>query len=179
MAPRLARGAARVASISAIDGTSLTLLTADGWSRTVDAASIPVTRGGEAISVADLRIGDRVLVRQRRAADGTWLVTRLRVSLTTVRGTVAAMTDTGFELTTRDGRSVSVRVSDATDWLLGCRVDPEAPLVIGSPVTARGVSAADGSLDATLVATAGRRALRGQVLPEPVPTPAPAISPAA
>jgi hypothetical protein len=174
---RALRSTARVASVSAIEGTTLTLVTPDGWSLTVDTAGIPIIRGGAAISVADLRVGERVRVRQRRADDGTWQVTRIRALLTTLRGTVASVTDDGFELTTRDRQRVSVRVSDATRWILGCRVDPADPLAVGARVWASGVSAADGSLDATTVVAAGPPLLRGQELPEPVASPAPVASP--
>jgi hypothetical protein len=171
-----------VATISAIDGTTVALVTTDGWNRTVDTTGIPITRGGEQLSVGDLRVGDRVQVGQRRSDDGTWQVTRLRVALATVRGTVSASTDEGFELTTQDGGTVAVRVSETTAWMLGCRMDPTAPLEVGSRVVAQGVSAEDGSLDATVVAASGaarRPPWRAHRVPGAASTPAPAASPSA
>jgi hypothetical protein len=170
--PRVLRATARIASVSAIDGSTLTLVTPDGWSRTVDTTGIPITRGGEEITTADLRVGDRVRVGQRRSDDGTWQVTRLRVALTIARGTVAAVSGDGFEVTTPEDGTLTVRVSEATTWVLGCRVDPAAPLEVGARVVVRGVGAADGSLDATVVAVGRARErlrirLRGQELPEP------------
>ncbi|MET0771905.1 MAG: DUF5666 domain-containing protein [Candidatus Limnocylindrales bacterium] len=180
--PQGIRRVARIAAVGVIEGTTVTFVTPDGWSRTLDMAGIPVTRGGEDITVSDLRVGDQVRVAQRRADDGTWQVARIRVLLTTLRGTVASVTADGFAITTRDGGSVQVRVSDATTWVLGCRTDPDAPLEVGARVVARGVSAADGSLDATVVAAAGpplRRHRRAQEPPGPVASPVPAASPAA
>jgi hypothetical protein len=180
--PRVLAAAARIVTISAIEGTMLTLMTPDGWSRTVDTAAIRIMRGGQTITVADLRVGQQVRVRQRRADDGTWQVTRIAALLTTVRGTVASVTEDGFVLTTRDGGSRLVRLSETTRWLLVCGSSADAALEVGTRVVARGSLAADGSLEATAVAAAGpheRRVLRDQELPGPVATPAPAASPVA
>lgn len=181
-APRLSQAASRVATISAIDGTTVTLVTTDGWSRTVDTTGIPITRGGDAVSVGELRVGDRLQVGQRRSDDGTWQVTRLRVALATVRGTVSALTGNGFEVTTQDGETVAVRVSETTTWMLGCRRGLTAPLEVGSQVVAQGLIADDGSLDATVVAAsraARRPPWRAHRVPGPASTPAPVGSPAA
>lgn len=149
----------RVATVSGIDGPSLTLMTADGWTRTVDTTGVPITRGDATIGVADVRVGDTVGVAQRRADDGTWQVSAIRVRLTVVRGTIAAVAADGFTLTTRAATSTTVRVSDATSW--GCRLAGGlATLEVGDSVVARGVAATDGSLDATAVTTAVSRARR-------------------
>jgi hypothetical protein len=180
--PRALGAASRVASVSAIDGTTVTLTTPDGWSRTMDTAGIPITRGEATIDASDLRVGDTVQVTQRRDTDGTWQVTGLRAVLATVLGTVSEVTDDGFQLTTRDGRTISVRVSETTTWVVGCRADPDARLETGSMVVARGVSSPDGSLEAELVSVsvATRRAPRSpHRLPAPVASPAPAVSPSA
>ena len=158
----------------------VTLVTPDGWSRSVDTTGIPIIRGGTQIGIPDLRVGDAVLVRQRRGDDGTWQVSRLRVMLTTLRGTVAGVTPDGFELETRRGDHVSVRVSAMTTWVLGCATDPDAPLEAGTRVVARGVGASDGALDATVVAAAGparRRHARGERDTGPIASPAPSAAP--
>jgi hypothetical protein len=180
--PRAPRIPARLASIEAIEGTAVTLVTPDGWSRTIETSGVPIVRSGTQIEVADLRVGDRVLVRQRRGADGTWQVSRLRALLTTVRGTVTGVTPGGFELQTRRGDHVSVRVSGTTTWVLGCAIDPDAPLEVGTRVVARGVGATDGSLDATVVAAARpprRDPGRDRPHPGAVASPAPVASPSA
>jgi hypothetical protein len=180
VAPRVTRLPARIASVEAIEGATVTLVTPDGWSRTIDTTGIPIIRGGTQIRVSDLRVGDDVLVRQRRGGDGTWQVRRLRVLLTTLRGTVAAVTPDGFELETRRGDHVLVRVSGTTTWVLGCVTDPDAPLEVGTRVVARGVGAPDGSLDATFVAAAGpprRRHARGERHTGPVANLVPSAAP--
>lgn len=180
---RIPGSVVRAATVSAVEGTGVTLVTADGWSRTVDTTAIPITRGGATISAADLRVDDRVRVAQRRAGDGSWQVTRLQVLLASVRGTVASVNGDGFEVTTPDGGSVSVRVSGTTRWVLGCAIDPATPLEAGARVVVRGVRAADGSLEATQVAATGparqRPARRGRSVQPPAASPAPSASPAA
>jgi Domain of unknown function (DUF5666) len=175
-----------VATVSAIEGSELTLMSPDGWTRDVDTSAIAITRGSTPITVADVRVGDRVRVASQRGADGTWTVSRIQVLLSVVRGTVASVDAGSFRVTTGDGASVTVRVAADTTWLTGCR-GPSGlgTLEVGSLAAARGVAAADGSIDASLVTVVaplpvqrgpGRQRMRR--LPVPTPT-SPATSPAA
>lgn len=151
----------RVATITAIDGTSVTLVTPDGWTRTIDVTGIPVMRGDTTITAADLQVGTRVRVTQRRADDDTWEVTRIRVLPTTTRGTVASVRADGFDVTTGDGSVVTVHVSETTTWATGWQVTGGLDaLRVGSPVLVRGFANPDGSLEASTVATAGERVRR-------------------
>jgi hypothetical protein len=152
---------ARIASVSAIAGTSVTLVTADGWSRTVDTADVPITTGAATGTLSDLAIGTHVGVVEQRGADGTWQVTGLRIVLTTASGTVSDIGDATFQVSTGRGSTVVVRVSGDTAWVTGCQSSGSlADLQVGSWVLVRGVAAADGSIDATSVADLGMR-MRG------------------
>ena len=73
----------------------------------------------------DLRVGDQLCVGNGAADDGSWQVTRIRVLLTTVRGTVASVTTDGFQLTTPDRGNVSVRALRCDE--LGARVSQPTP----------------------------------------------------
>lgn len=155
--PGVDRAAGRPVTVSGVDGATLTLVTSDGWTRTVDTTNVPIARDGTAITIADVRVGDTVRIVQRRADDGTWQVTRLQVLPTVARGTVTQVGTDGFVLSTRDGSEVTVRVSDATTWPTGCQPTTALDtLRVGDQVAVRGVSADDGSIDATMVATAGQ-----------------------
>ncbi len=153
--------AGRIATVTAVDGASITLTTADGWGRTLDVTGIPVMRGTEDVTGAGLQVSDRVRVVERRAEDGTWQVTRLRILPATARGAVASVTPDGFTLTTRDGTTVTVRVSEGTTWVSGCRQSGGLEgLRVGTWVVVRGRGATDGTIDATTVASAGARPSR-------------------
>src|SRR5262245_38074601 len=58
-------------TITAIDGNQLTLTSADGWTRTVDASSASVTNGTSTITVADLKVGDQVTLDESQNFDGS------------------------------------------------------------------------------------------------------------
>ncbi len=155
------RQAGRIATVTAVDGASITLTTADGWGRTLDVTGIPVMRGTEDVTGAGLQVSDRVRVVGRRAEDGTWQVTRLRILPATARGAVASVTPDGFTLATRDGTTVTVRVSEGTTWVSGCRQSGGLEgLRVGTWVVVRGRGATDGTIDATTVASAGARPSR-------------------
>jgi hypothetical protein len=173
----------RVATVTGIAGNVLMLTTPDGWGRSIDATSIPITRDGATIAVGDVRVGDEVRLRQARSDDGTVRVTRIEVLLTAAIGTVASVGAGAFELTAADGSAVTVRVSDATTWLSGCRATGSLEaLQVGATAVVRGIRATDGSIDATHVATLGRgirRPIRRGRTPEVMPTPTQAASPVA
>ena len=48
---------------------------ADGWTRTITVtADTTITKGGQAIKVGDLDVGDTIAVRQKRNDDGTYSI---------------------------------------------------------------------------------------------------------
>jgi len=168
-------------TIDAINGTSLDLSTADGWTRTVDTTGVKITRDGAAITLADLVVGDRVRLDETRNDDGTFTVSAITVVLPTVTGTVATVAADSFSVTQGDGTTIAVFVNDATTWTApGSSAPGIGDLAVGDRVAARGTLRADGSLDATDVFAGGsfwRGGWKHAPAPAPAATPTPSASP--
>ncbi len=143
-------------SVSAITAPVISLVTDDGWTRDIDTTGVVITRGGQTITLDDVSVGDDVRVAQTRNADGSWTVTGIEVQLATVQGTVASVATDSFSITQADGTTVTVRVSDTTQWLTRRGTTTGlSSLTVGQGVVAAGVRAADGSIDATAVGVRG------------------------
>jgi hypothetical protein len=145
----------RAITVTAVSGSTVSMATNDGWTRDVDTANVVISRDGQAITPADLVVGDTIRLAQTRNADGSYTVTGIEVQPAVTMGTVATVDTTGFTVTQADGTVVAVRVSDATSWLSrrGTAMGLDG-LAVGAGVAAKGVRAADGSIDATVVAAA-------------------------
>jgi hypothetical protein len=151
-------------SIGAIEGDDLSLETEDGWSRTItvtDAAEI--TKGGEAIELADLAVGDRIRFAQSRNDDGTFTIERIAVVQPHVVGEVSAVSGNSITVETPDGSTVAVNVDGDTDYVVGGDEDATlSDVTVGMKIVAAGEQNDDGSLDATDVrAGEGLRGGRG------------------
>ena len=140
-------------TITAIDGSSLSLKTDDGWTRTIAATSeTAVTRAGTTIALGDLEVGDQIRFRQELATDGSYTITAIGVVLPSVGGQVSAIDGSTITLTQPDGTTATVRVSSTTTYAIGD--DAEASLAgvtVGMFIVAAGTQAADGSIDAEAV----------------------------
>ena len=145
-------------TITKVDGTKLSLETADGWTRTIDAAGVEVTRGGATIAVGDLAVGDEIVLRQKRQADGSFKVTAITVILPKVVGLVSDVAASGFTLTTRDGTKVAVKLTSSTTYRLGKEKADKSVVVDGMQAVATGTKAADGSLTATAISVSPSKA---------------------
>lgn len=189
---------ARTVEVTGVDGTSVTLETDDGWTRTVDTANVAVTLDSDTLAASDLEPGDRVQVIQVRNANDTYTITGLALVLPEVTGTATAVAETGFTVTEPDGTETPVVVTDETRWpAAGLPGSPGAPtpgldaLQDGDLVHVRGTLGEDGTMTATEILVVGRSfvigdpamPVPGQPLPQdpapqdPAPTPEP--SPAA
>ncbi len=138
-------------TITAIDGTQLSLETENGWTRTIDAADATVTEGGETVALSTLEVGDQVAVRETRNDDGAFSITAIAVVQPSVGGTVASVSGSTVTVTTRDGASQKVTLTDATTYTLGRTDATKAAVVAGVRIVARGSLGADGTLTATSV----------------------------
>ena len=79
-----ARLGARDITITAINGSDLSLKTDDGWTRTISVTSTTtITKGGATITVADLAVGDQIAFAQDRSTGGTYTVTAIKIILPT------------------------------------------------------------------------------------------------
>ena len=143
-------------SITAIDGTKLSLSTADGWTRTVDATGATITNAGQTVAVSTLKVGDSIVFDQSRQSDGTFKITAIQVVLPHADGTVKSVNATSVTLTQRDGTDKVVTLTGSTTYqLFGLASKPVAStataLTVGAQVDAQGTTASDGSFTASLV----------------------------
>jgi len=98
-------------TITAINGSDLSLKTDDGWTRTITATSTTtITKGGATITVGDLAVGDQIVFAQSRAADGTYSVTAIKVVLPSIGGQVTAVTGDTITVTQKDGTTATIHV---------------------------------------------------------------------
>jgi Domain of unknown function (DUF5666) len=149
-------------SITAIDGSNLTLTTEDGWTRTIAVtATTTITKGGTAIDIGDVSVGDKIRFGQTRNADGTFTVNAIQVVLPSVAGTVTAKTATTITVEQRDGSSATIHVDGDTTYDVAGVTDADlGDVAVGMRLVAVGTQNTDGSLDATAV-HAGTGKFRG------------------
>lgn len=150
-------------TITAIDGSKLSLATDDGWTRTVTVtSSTTITRGGAPAAAADLHVGDAIRFRQQREADGTFTITAIDVVLPQVVGTITSVSGNTLTLLDRDGATVTVHLG-ATTRIRVRGVDNAAAkdLVKGQIALVVGAKRTDGSIDATAVLAGTLREPKG------------------
>jgi hypothetical protein len=145
-------------TITSISGSNLNLTTADGWTRTIAVpSSVALTRAGQAITLADLKTGDRIRFQQTRNSDGTYTVTAIAIVVPTVVGTVGDVTANGFTLKARDGSTWTVAVTGSTTYALGSGTGSKSDVVAGARVFVQGDSPAANQLTALRVQVAADR----------------------
>ncbi len=142
-------------TITAIDGTSVSLKTADGWTRTIVVdGSVKVTKGGADATASDLKVGDEVRLRQTKETDGSFTVTSIDIVLPTAFGEVTATTADTITIKRPDGTTSTIHVGSGTTYrVAGVDNATLADVDVGSFVIAQGTQRSDGSLDATTVAS--------------------------
>ena len=145
------RGMFASISITSISGTRLTLATADGWTRTIDAVGATVQKSGQTVDLSTLKTGDSFVFDQARQADGTYKITAIRGVLPRVDGTVKSASDSSVTLTQRDGTQKVVQLTGSTTYKVAGAASSKASLTVGAEVDAEGTTAADGTFTATLV----------------------------
>ena len=141
-------------TISAIDGSKVSLATDDGWTRTITlTASTTITRGGAAATAADLHVGDTVRFRQQRETDGSFTITAVDIVLPQVVGTIQSVSGDTVTLLGRDGATVTVHLGATTVIRVrGVEKATAKDLAAGLVAIVVGEKRADGSIDATGVA---------------------------
>ena len=81
-------------TVTAIDGSNVSLKTEDGWTRTITVTSdTTITKGGQTIALSDVQVGDEIRFAQTRNADGTFTITQIHVVMPTIGGQVTAVED--------------------------------------------------------------------------------------
>ncbi len=148
-------------SIKAIDGSAISLETADGWTRTITVTSTtPITKGGATIAVGDLAVGDHVRFAEMKAADGTYTVTAIHVVLPAIAGQVTAVNGDTVTVTQPGGATATIHLGSGTTYQLGA-AGARTDVKVGAFIVAEGVQRTDGSLDAAAVHIGGPRGPKG------------------
>jgi hypothetical protein len=146
-------------TITAIDGSNLSLKTADGWTRTISmTASTTITKAGKTIGVGDLAVGDRIHFAQQHESNGDYTVTRIVVVLPTVVGQVSAVNGDTITVTQKGGTKATIHVGGSTTYQVNGTAGSLSDVKVGSIVIAEGTQRSDGSLDAAIVRTGDRPA---------------------
>ena len=152
-----------VITIAKIDGTKLSVQTSDGWTRTIDATGATITKGGQTMAISDLKVGDRITLREARQSDGTYKIATIQVlapttgagSRASVLGTVASKSATSIVVTATDGKTVTVNVSSTTRYSVRGVASPTLnDVAVGDRIAAQGTLNSDGSVTATVVQAA-------------------------
>jgi hypothetical protein len=139
-------------TITAINGSQLTLTTADGWTRNIDDSTATITKAGQTVQAAALALNDSITFDQTRQSDGTYKITAIQVLLPQVSGTVKSVVGDTVTLTQRDGTDKAFQVvTGSTTYKLAGAASTSAALTVGAQVDAQGTTAADGTFTATLV----------------------------
>ena len=146
-------------TITAIDGSNLSLKTADGWTRTIAVTgATTITKAEKSIGVGDLAVGDHIRFAQQRDSNGTYTVTRIVVVLPTVAGQVSAVSGDTITVTQRGGTKATIHVDSSTTYQVNGTSGSLKDVKVGSVVIAEGTQRSDGSLDAAIVHTGDRPA---------------------
>jgi hypothetical protein len=141
-------------AIASIDGSSLALKTADGWTRTIMVTgTTKITRGGQAIALSDLKVGDTIGFKESKASNGSFTIDALNVILPRVFGQVTATSASTITIKQFDGTSATIHVGSSTTFrLFGVTKATIGSLKAGMTISAEGTKNADGSLNASSVA---------------------------
>ena len=147
------RGGFHEITIAAINGSSLSLETVDGWTRTITVGSATTfTKAGQTLTLADLAVGDQIGFNQERQTDGTYTITAIKVVLPAIGGEVTAVAGNTITVTGKDGTTGTIHVDgDTTYEVDGTSGKALSDITVGSFLVAEGTLRADGSLDADRV----------------------------
>jgi hypothetical protein len=151
-------GGSRDITIASISGSSLSLKTDDGWTRTITPTSATtITEAGATIAVSDLEVGDQIVFSQTKQTDGTYTIDAIRVVLPHAGGQVSAVSGNTITVTQRDGTSATIHVDSTTTYQVeGVTSATLSDIKVGDFVVAQGELRTDGSLDASTVASGFR-----------------------
>ena len=140
-------------TIASINGTTIGLKTADGWTRSVTLdSSVKVTEDGRTMSAGDLKVGQAVRLEEKRNSDGTFTVTGLAIVTPSVVGQVTAKTATTITIKRFDGTTQTIDVDSSTTYRIqGASTSNLAAITVGMTIVASGPQASDGTVQAFTV----------------------------
>ena len=146
-------GGFREITITAINGSNISLETADGWTRTITVdADTTYEKAGETIALSDLAVGDQIHFMQTQEDDGSFTIDAVAVVLPHVGGEVTAISGSTITVEQRDGTSATINVTADTTYVVDGDEDAAlANIEVGDFVVAEGTENSDGSLTASRV----------------------------
>ena len=138
-------------TITAISGSSISLATADGWTRTITVDSATTyDSNGTAIKLTDLKVGDEIRFSETRQSDGTFKINAVDVVPPHVDGTVASVTGSTITVTEPDGTSTSFSVTSTTTYRVNGATAKLSDVKVGMHLMATGTKSGT-SITATSV----------------------------
>jgi hypothetical protein len=139
-------------TITAISGSSISLETADGWTRTITVDSgTTYSKSGATIALGDVKVGDQIAFRQTHEDDGSWTIDSIAVILPRLGGEVTAVSDSTITVTQRDDTTATIKVTADTTYSVAGATAKLADIKVGMFLVAEGTTNSDGSLTATAV----------------------------
>ena len=125
-------------TITAIDGSQLSLRTDNGWTRTIDASNAEVYRGETEIALSDLQVGDQILFREVRTSNGSTTITRIQVLDPSVRGDDHRRHRLLGDCRAAGRHQPTIQTTSSTTYALGREtVTRDQALVAGQPAPRR------------------------------------------
>lgn len=148
-------------TITAISGSSISLATGDGWTRTITVDSgTTYMKSRVAITLGDLQVGDQVGFRQTKETDGSYSIDAIVVIPPHLGGQVTAVSGSTITVTQRDGTTGTITVTGDTTYKVAGAAATLADVKVGMFVMAEGTDNSDGSLTAAAI-HAGKLGDRG------------------
>jgi len=148
-------------TIMSISGSSISLQTEDGWTRTITVDDgTTYTKAGDDIALGDLAVGDTIAFRQTLEDDGSWTIDEIAVVLPHVGGEVTAVDGSTITVELRGGTTETVNIGSDADVVVNGDSAAAGDIKVGMFLVAEGTENADGSLDATRVRAADAGAFR-------------------
>jgi hypothetical protein len=144
-------------TITAISGSSISLATADGWTRTITVDSgTTYSRGGATIALGDLKVGDEVGFRETKESDGSYSIDSVSVILPHAGGEVSAINGSTITVKGPDGTTTTITVTGTTTYDVAGATATLSDIKVGMFLVAEGTKNSDGSLTATAVRAGDR-----------------------
>ena len=140
-------------TVSAISGSSISLKTADGWTRTITVDSgTTFEKGDTAAALSDLKVGDEIQFRETRATNGSFTIIAISIILPHAGGTVSAINGSTITVTNPGGETATIKVGSSTTYTVGGSAGAKlSDIKTGMVLMATGTRNSDGSLSATSV----------------------------